>query len=565
MSLALVAGAACAVFLVAYLVYGRLLARLYALDDRAQTPAHKVNDGVDFVPAKAPLLLGQHFSAIAAAGPIVGPILAGLWFGWLPALLWIVLGSVFFGAVHDFSSLVGSVRHKAASVAQIVKEQMGAKAYNFFLAFVWFSLIYVITAFADITSASFVEAQYGGGVAASSSLYLVLGVAMGLCLRRRMPLWLATVIFVPLVGAVIWFGQAIPLAFPADGFLRPQLLWNYIILAYCFVASIIPVWVLLQPRGYLGGFFLYGALIAGVVGLFLGGDRVQYPAFLGWTNQLKGIPLFPMLFVTVACGACSGFHGLVSSGTTSKQVARETDCRLVGYGGMLLEGLVAVIALATVMLLAPGDPATASSPDRIYANGLSHFVEQFGINAQFARSFALLAFATFIYDTLDVATRLGRYVLQELTGWRGWMGSMAATLLTLAPPAYFVSVTLHDASGQVIPAWRMFWTIFGTSNQLLAGLTLLGLTLWLKKSRKPWWITAVPMGFMLSMTLWALSRAFWPWVKDVAAGQLEWKIIPVVALVLMALALLLMWESVKALGWGSRPTLPPVARAQKAR
>lgn len=543
MSLALVAGASCALFLIAYLVYGRWVARLYQLDDKNVTPAHAQKDGVDFMPAKAPFLLSQHFSAIAAAGPIVGPILAGLWFGWLPALLWIVLGSIFLGAVHDFSSLIGSVRHKAGSVAEMIRQHISPRGYKLFTAFVWLSLVYVITAFTDITSASFVEAQFGGGVAASSTIYLLLGVAMGFCLTKlRMPVWLATLIFIPLVCLTIWYGQQIPLLFPETGGLKPQLIWNYVILAYCFLASLIPMWVLLQPRGYMGGFFLYGALAAGVVGLFLGGDKVAYPAFLGFTSS-AGMPLFPMLFVTVACGACSGFHGLVSSGTTSKQVAKETDCRLVGYGGMLLEGLVAVIALATVMLLSPSDAAAGMAPDRIYANGLAHFVEQFGISAHFARSFALLAFATFIYDTLDVATRLGRYMLQELLGWKGLAGGAAATLLTLALPAFFVTATLRDPSGQVVPAWKMFWTIFGTSNQLLAALTLLGMTLWMKQTKRFWPVTGVPMAFMMAMTLWALWRILSPWLARMTQGNFSWELIPFIAVSLMALAVLLLVEA----------------------
>jgi carbon starvation protein len=502
---------------------------------------------MDYVPAKAPFLLGQHFSAIAAAGPIVGPILGALWFGWLPAFLWIVFGAVFFGAVHDFSSLVSSVRHKARSIVELVHEHLGPRAHACFMAFVWLSLIYVIIAFTDLTSSSFVEPAYGGAVAASSSLYLLAALAMGLCLYRlRMPLWLATAVFLPAVGLIIWFGQSMPIAFPPGGPIRPQLAWNGIILGYCGIASIIPMWLLLQPRGYLGGFFLYHTLAAGVVGVLLGGDRVQYPAFLGWTSQ-RGFPLFPMLFVTVACGACSGFHGIVSSGTTSKQIAREPDCRVVGYGGMLLEGLVAVIALSTVMLLAPGDPAGAQSPDRIYANGLAHFVQRFGIDREFARSFALLAFATFIYDTLDVATRLGRYVFQELTGWKGRWGGIAATLATLALPALSVSWTLRDPAGNIVPAWKVFWTIFGTSNQLLAALTLVTITVWLKRTRRPWLITAIPAAFMLTMTIWSLLLTIGPWLSALAGGQPAVNGIAVIALLLLAIAVLVLVEGAKAL------------------
>jgi carbon starvation protein len=534
MPLSLIAFAVCAVLLAAYLVYGRLLGRLFGLRDAAPTPAHTLRDDNDFAPVKPSMLLAQHFSAIAAAGPIVGPILAGAAFGWLPALLWIVLGSVFFGAVHDCSSLVGSVRRKAASIAVIVGEQMGGRAYKLFTAFVWLSLVYVITAFTDITAASFAEPTYGGGVAASSTAYLLLGLAMGVALAKgRWSLKAATAVFMPLVVLSIWYGQSLPIVLSHRS-------WNFLILAYCAVASLLPLWLLVQPRGYMGGFFLYGTLAAGVIGMFLAGDQVRYPAFLGFTSA-SGMPLFPILFVTVACGACSGFHGLVCSGTTSKQVDKETDCRLVGYGGMLLEGLVAVIALATVMLLPKGSPVLAGGPDRVYAEGLAHFVEQFGFNPDFARSFALLAFATFIYDTLDVATRLGRYMLQELTGWKGRWGAAAGTVLTLALPAVFVSATLTGPDGRVVPAWKMFWTVFGTSNQLLAGLTLLAVSLWLKRAGRAWLVTAVPMAFMMTMTLWALGRLMAP----LASGRLE--LVPVVALLLGALALLLIWESVRAL------------------
>ena len=544
--LAVVALAAGALFVAGYALYGRLLARWFALDPGRATPATTLNDGVDYVPAKAPFLLGQHFSAIAAAGPIVGPILGALWFGWLPALLWIVFGAIFFGAVHDFASLVSSVRHRARSVVEMVHELLGPRAHALFMAFVWLSLIYVIIAFADLTSSSFVEPTYGGGVAASSTLYLGAAVLMGLCLyRARMPLWLATAVFLPLIGLIIWYGQAIPLTVPAGWPVRPQLVWNGLILAYCGVASVIPMWLLLQPRGYLGGFFLYVTLAAGIVGLLLGGDRIQYPAFLGWTSQ-RGFPLFPLLFVTVACGACSGFHGIVSSGTTSKQIAREPDCRLVGYGGMLLEGFVAVIALSTVMLLSPHDAGTQQSPDRIYAEGLSHFVERFGVNREFARSFALLAFATFIYDTLDVATRLGRYVFQELTGWKGRWGGVWATLATLALPAMSVSWTVRDPAGVIVPAWKVFWTLFGTSNQLLAALTLVTITVWLKRTNRPWLVSAVPAAFMLTMTMWSLVLTAQPWAAGLLGGHavMDWS--AAIALILLALAALVLIEGWKA-------------------
>ena len=546
MSLFAIAAGACALFALGYALYSRRLARWFDLAPNRATPACRLQDGIDYVPAKAPFLLGQHFSAIAAAGPIVGPIFGALAFGWLPTLAWIVFGAIFFGAVHDFSSLVSSLRHDARSIVELVREQLGPRAHLLFMGFVWLSLVYVIIAFTDLTSSSFAEPLHGGGVATSSSLYLLAAVAMGLCLYKwRMPLGVATALFLPLVGLIIWQGQSMPLLIPASWPIRPQLAWNIAILSYCFLASILPLWLLLQPRGYLGGFFLYVTLAAGLVGLLLGGDRVQYPAFLGWRSP-QGFPLFPILFVTVACGACSGFHGIVSSGTTSKQIAREPDCRLVGYGGMLLEGVVAVIALATVMLLAPGDPTAQQSPDRIYASGLSHFVERFGVNREFARSFALLAFATFIYDTLDVATRLGRYVFQELTGWNGRWGSVGATLATLAIPAFSVSWTVKDAAGNIVPAWKVFWTLFGTSNQLLAALTLVTITIWLKRTKRPWIVSAVPAVFMLVMTLWSLVLTIKPWLIGLVGGHPAMNWIALIALILLGLAVLVLLEGFKA-------------------
>lgn len=521
-------------FLAAYFSYGRFLARRFGLEDDRKTPACEINDGVDFVPAKRKFLLGQHFSAIAAAGPVVGPILAGLWFGWLPVLLWIVGGAIFFGAVHDFSSLVGSVKHHAISIVEMMKEYLGKKGHLFFLLFVWLSLIYVITAFTDLTSSSFVEPELGGGVATSSFLYLLIGAVMGIALYIfKMPLGVATAVFLPLVLLAIWFGQSFPMILPTQTFLSPQQSWNVILLAYCFVASIIPVWILLQPRGYLGGFFLYATLAAGIVGLFLGGEKIEYPAFIGFTSA-KGVPLFPLLFVTVACGACSGFHGIVSSGTTSKQIAKESDCHMVGYGGMLLEGFVALVSLSTVMILSKQDALVSASPDRIYAEGLARFVAHLGIPVAFARSFALLAFTTFIYDTLDVATRLARYIFQELTGWRDSWGRVVATLASLAIPLFCVSLKVVDGQGNLIPAWKIFWTIFGTSNQLLAALTLMMISIWLARTGKPWWVSAIPMSFMLVMTLWSLVLMMRP------------NMIGVVALLLFVLASLLIFEAIQS-------------------
>jgi carbon starvation protein len=536
-------------FLIAYFIYGRFLSKSFELNNQNPTPAHQMQDGIDFVPAKKFFLLGQHFSAITAAGPIVGPIIAGLYFGWLPALLWIVLGAIFIGAMHDFSSLVGSIRHKARSIAEIVREHMSKRAYLLFLTYIWLALIYVIIAFTDITARTFVnnivtpsgDTILGSGIAMTSLLYLLLGILMGILLHKfKMTLWKATCIFIPLVCLVVWIGQMIPLNIPPFFANDPVKTWNLILLIYCGIASILPVWLLLQPRGYLGGFFLYTVLAAGCLGILLGGFKVNYPAFLGFSHQELG-PLFPMLFITIACGACSGFHGIVCSGTTSKQLQHETDARMVGYGGMLLEGIIAFLSLGTVIILAQEAPQIRQDPNMIYAQGIGNFLGIFGIPIYFAISFGLLAFATFVYDTLDVATRLSRYILQELFGLKGKIGAWIATLITLALPFIFVNLSVTDPEGKPIPGWKIFWTIFGSSNQLLAALTLLGITVWLKKKGKHWWITAIPMTFMLVMTLWSLV------LMSLHPTGFKSGIIRAIALVLLALACLLVFEAIKSL------------------
>lgn len=545
MSLLLVILPAALMLLIAYFTYGRLLARVFGLDRARPTPAQQMSDGVDYVPANRFYLLGQHFSAIAAAGPIVGPILAGLYFGWLPAMLWILVGSVFVGGVHDFSSLVASIRHQARSIAEVVRQHMSPRAHVLFLIFIWVCLVYVIIAFTDITAGTFVSGEEGAGVASASMLYLLLAVLMGLFIRAtRFSENRATLLFLPLVFVAIWLGDLLPIRMPEIAGLSPTVAWDWLLLAYCFVAALIPVSLLLQPRGSLGGYFLYVSLLVGVIGLLFGGFQVKHPAFLGWGELPR--PLFPILFVTVACGACSGFHSIVSTGTTSKQLRHETDAKLVGYGGMLLEGFVALLALATVMMLAPGSAELKGSPNQIYASGIANFLGIFQIPRDKAIAFGLLAFATFVYDTLDVCTRLGRYVFQEMTGLKGRSGRVLATLATLALPVLCVTMKVHDPSGNLVPVWRVFWTLFGASNQLLAALTLLAISVWLKRQGKPWVLSALPMAFMMVMTIWALVLILRPWVQKLSGAAVA--VTPAEAVTAAVLIVLAAFLLVEALG-----------------
>lgn len=507
MNLALLAIAFLALLMVAYRLYGAWVARQMNLDDRRTTPAHKVNDGIDFVPTKMIYLFPQHFSAIAAAGPIAGPILACQSFGWLPCLLWIGLGVVLIGAVHDFSSLTASVRHGGRSIADITRHLLGPRAGIAIMIFIWITLVYVTVAFTAMTSASFtttpeelrgidISFNPGGAVAAASIMYLLLAVVMGFVQRfLKPPLWLLTVIFVPATLAVVWAGTYLSTVLTLD-----VKTWGLLILAYCAVASVVPVWALLQPRGYLGGIILFMALGLGAVGIFFGGYEIKQEAFKSFNVGGPAGTLFPFLFVTIACGACSGFHGLVCSGTTCKQIDRESHIRPVGYGAMLAEGFVAFISLVTIMIVTSGDIA-GLSPATIYGNGIGRFLtiiigEQY---LPFAITFGAMAFSTFVFDTLDVCTRLGRYILQEIFHWPGRLGAIAGTLITVAAPVYFVASSL-DAG------WRAFWTLFGASNQLLAALTLLSVTVWLYKARRRIAFTLLPMLFVLTITMWALGK-----------------------------------------------------------
>ena len=493
-----------------YFAYGRWVARQFHLDDSRTTPANAVNDGEDYVPTRPFYLFGQHFSAISAAGPIAGPIIACLAFGWLPCLLWIALGVVLIGAVHDFSALASSVRHGGHSIAEITRERLGSGAGRALMAFIWIALVYVAVAFTDITAGTFVSGDEalvgetsfnpGGAVAMASVLYLGLSVLLGVIQRfLKPPLWLVTIIFVPATFALSYLGTQY-----SHLLLFSHKTWALLILGYCVVASLLPVWALLQPRGYLGGFVLYAAIAVGVIGIFFGDYTIQQPAFKSFdAGGMTGM-LFPFLFVTIACGACSGFHGLVCSGTTSKQIEKESHTRPIGYGGMLAEGFVAFIALVTVMI-AVGDSLVGADgknlpAGKIYGNGIGNFLSLIigQENLKFAITFGAMAFSTFVFDTLDVTMRLGRYLIQELLGIPGHLGSLVATLATVALPLALIFLAKPGS-------YPDFWALFGASNQLLAALTLLAITVWLHKAKKRIVFTLVPMLFVLVITLWALG------------------------------------------------------------
>jgi carbon starvation protein len=565
---------AATVLVLGYRFYGRLVVKSLGVDPRRTTPADELNDGVDYVPASAGVVLGGHFTAIAAAGPVVGPIVAGYMFGWLPALIWILLGAIFVGGVHDSGALLASIRHKASSITQVVREHMSYRAYVTFLMFVWLSLIYVIIAFASVTASTFAQSKSfsvttdganqqfqinGGAVVIGAVAYLLCSIGMGIALRKKVP-WIAALAISILAMIVViamapqwsaWLSQWIPIL-DTGLYGGPNLArqWSLALLVYCFAASITPMWLLLQPRGSIGAVFLYAALFFGVVGTLIGGWstegalKIQWPYFKGFTTE-KGATLFPILFITIACGACSGFHSIVASGTTSKQIRNESDIYKVGYGAMLLEAMVAVFSLTCLMILSESMITGKPDPDAIYAGGIGLFLHQTGISWSFAVMFGLLAFSSFVFDTLDVCTRLGRYVLQELTGLGGLWGGAIATFLTLVPAAMYIGLGPKDWD------FRLFWTVFGTSNQLLAALTLLGVSVWLWRTGRPVWFSFLPALFMLFNTGWALIANFLDFTNQyLAASRSSQPTAPSlvnmgVAAVLFGLGLFVVLESIR--------------------
>jgi len=522
------------IFYLAYRYYGNFLNRKFQINDSNTTPACTMNDGKDYLPTRSSVLFGHHFSSIAGAGPIVGPIIAGIAFGWLPALLWIVLGSIFIGGVHDYSSLVASIRHKARSIGELAKNYMSKPAYKLFLLFIWLALVYILVVFVDLTATSYVESP---AVASSSGMFILLALILGVLLKfTNLSLNKTSLIFVPLVFLCIFLGRMLPLDL-SGMFSNLQMIWVILLLVYCFLASTSPVWLLLQPRDYLSSFLLLGSLLVAFIGLLLGGLEMSYPAFTSWSDIERGT-LFPILFITIACGACSGFHSIVSSGTTSKQLARETDARRVGYGAMLVEGLLAVIALFTVVMLSQGSSLLNENPLMVFGNGIGRFIEALGLPYDLGRTFGILAVSTFLLTTLDTASRLGRYIFEELFSFTFKGSKYISTAITLLFPFLSVFITLHDVVGNPIPAWKAVWPIFGVTNQLMAGFALLVIYIWMRNKGKNYMFLLLPMFFMLIMTVWALGQLIY---------QSGFTLLGYIAIFLLALTIWLIVESIKSI------------------
>ncbi|MCK4413707.1 MAG: carbon starvation protein A [Candidatus Eisenbacteria sp.] len=550
--------------LTGFFFYARKLERILGVTGERETPAVTEYDGVDYVPARAPILFGHHFASIAGAGPIVGPVIAGLAFGWLPALAWIILGTVLIGGMHDYTTLIASIRHRGRSIGEVARAVISPGAQKILLGFIWLTLIYVLVVFLDLTATTFTA---DGGVATSSMIFIALAVLFGLAIYRlRLSIPIASLIFVPLIFLAVYVGQQAPF----DPGLLPRLgdsvhladptkTWIVILVLYCYLASVMPVWMLLQPRDYLSSYLLYATVLLSAVGLLLGGFAVTYPAFIAF-NTPAG-PLFPILFVTIACGAVSGFHSVISSGTTAKQLGKEREAKTIGFGAMTAEGIVALIALATVILLASDGAIAAGyrahevSAIGVFTAGMGRFAAVVGIPPELGAKFGGLAISTFLLTTLDTCTRLGRFLLHEFFGIRKVSARYLSSLITIALPALFVLLPFKDAQGNPVPAWKAVWPLFGTANQLLAGLGLLIVSVWLRRQGQRAWWALIPMVFMFAITFTSLA--------SLILGGTQSRLIELIAVALFVLALVVIALGLRVMGRRLAPE-PPLGSAATA-
>lgn len=555
------------VLVLGYVFYGGWLAKQWGVKAERITPAHEFEDGRDYVPAPPYVVLGHHFSSIAGAGPINGPIQAAI-FGWVPVLLWVLIGGIFIGAMHDFGALFASLRHKGQTLATVIQENVDGMAKKLFCIFAYLTLILVVAAFASIVASTFAVTPVPADAAKAatvemtnlantrtamiSMLFIVVAVIFGLATRgRKIPTAMNVVSALIIIVLVVALGFLFPVI------ALDNTTWMIIIGVYILLASVAPVWILLQPRDYLSSYLLYGMIVLALIGIvgsgIMGGSTdLSIPAFTGFTATAgtskvatSGF-LFPALFITIACGAISGFHSLVASGTTSKQLDRESEAQPIAYGGMLLECLVAVISLCAVAFVFSGYmDGTYTSPTQVFAAGLSQMlgmIPGLASATDIAYALLILAVSVFCLTSLDTATRLARYMFQELftpqgveikdlTGWR--------RVVTNPWFATIVTVVLGVWLGMT--GYQLVWPLFGAANQLLAALGLLAVCAWLGNAGRNNKMFYVPMAFMLVVTLTSLVMTLYAKCMALAGGALEAATILqlLIALLLIILAIIL--------------------------
>ncbi len=536
-----------------YLLYGRWLASKWGLDPKAKTPAYTHEDGQDYVPSSKLTVFAHQFSSIAGAGPVTGPILASV-FGWVPVLLWLLIGGLFFGAVQDFGALYASVKNEGKSMGMIIEKYIGRTGRKLFMLFCWLFTLLVMAAFTDMVAGTFVgkgvegmtkATGYANSAAASiSMLFIVVAIIFGLIQKKvgKMKEWVRAGVAIALLVVMFIIGMKLPMY-------ATKSTWIYIVMAYLFLASVMPMWLLMEPRDYMTTFMLLGMIIGAVVGVIAEHPTMKLNAFSGF--NVDGSYLFPTLFVTIACGAVSGFHSLVSSGTSSKTISNEKDMPMVGYGAMVVESLLGVIALVVVGAVAVNGTKPEGTPFSIFSTGVAGFFEKFGIPVQVATVFMTMCVSALALTSLDSVARIGRMSFQELFyGDTTDTSKMPGWQKVLTNKYFATIITLFFGYLLTLGGYNNIWPLFGSANQLLAALVLIALAVFLKTTGRTGWTLYIPMFVMLAVTFTALIQKTIALVSNIAGGQATFLVDGlqfIVAILLMVLGVLVAFSCLKKL------------------
>ena len=542
-----------------YLFYGRWLAKKWGIDPNAKTPAYTHEDGQDYVPSSKFTVFSHQFSSIAGAGPVTGPILASV-FGWVPVLLWLIIGGLFFGAVQDFGALYASVKNEGKSMGMIIEKYIGRTGRKLFMLFCWLFTLLVIAAFTDMVAGTFVGkgvegmtdiTSYANSAAASiSMLFIVVAVIFGLIQKKvgKMNEVVRAVVAIALLVVMFAIGMKLPIYATKNA-------WIYIVMAYLFLASVMPMWLLMQPRDYMTTFMLLGMIIGAVVGVLVAHPSMQLNAFNGFcvvdTETKAKSYLFPTLFVTIACGAVSGFHSLVSSGTSSKTISNEKDMPMVGYGAMVVESLLGIVALVVVGAVAVNGTKPAGNPFEIFSSGVAGFLEKFGVPVHFATVFMTMCVSALALTSLDSVARIGRMSFQELFyGDTTDPEKMPAWQRVLTNKYFATVITLFFGYLLTLGGFNNVWPLFGSANQLLAALVLIALSVFLKTTGRTGWTLYAPMFVMLAVTFTALVQKTIALVTNIVNGKAKLLVDGlqfIVAILLMVLGVLVAFSCLKKL------------------
>ena len=534
-----------------YLLYGRWLAKKWGIDPNAKTPAYTHEDGQDYVPSSKFTVFSHQFSSIAGAGPVTGPILASV-FGWVPVLLWLIIGGLFFGAVQDFGALYASVKNEGKSMGMIIEKYIGKTGRKLFMLFCWLFTLLVIAAFTDMVAGTFngvgldsAGTAYANSAAASiSMLFIVVAVIFGVIQKHvgKMNEWVKAVVAIALLVVMFAVGMKLPIY-------ASKTAWIYIIMAYLFLASVLPMWLLMQPRDYMTTFMLLGMIIGAVVGVVVAHPQMQLNAFNGF--NVNGSGLFPTLFVTIACGAVSGFHSLVSSGTSSKTVSNEKDMPMIGYGAMVVESLLGIVALVVVGAVAVGGTKPEGTPFAIFSSGVAGFLEKLGVPVQVATVFMTMCVSALALTSLDSVARIGRMSFQELFYGDSTDPEKMTPAQRVLTNKYFATViTLFFGYLPTLGGYNNIWPLFGSANQLLAAMVLIALAVFLKTTGRTGWTLYIPMFVMLAVTFTALVQKTIALVSNIAAHNATFLVDGlqlIVALLLMILGVLVAYSCLKKL------------------